>query len=519
MVAAVALAIAAKRARVPYNVALVVGGLLIAVSGVLPTAPRMNPEVVLLLGLPALLYEGGITADLSGIRANAVPIALLSVLGMGLAIAVTGVAAHLALGLAFGPALLLAAILSVTDTVSILYVFRRAPLPSRLAGVILGESLFNDGTALVAYGAIATFVAGTAVSLPGIGVMAAVATAGGIAVGLALGLAAAVVLRRTGDPLADIMVTTALAFAAFTVGEGLHVSGAIASVTAGLTTAASLRQSLSPHSQVAIHSFWEYVAFGVNTFLFLSVGLSTNPASLLKHYPLILLALVCVFAGRSAGIYLPYLLLRLFGPVHWAPLRWQHAFVIGNIKGALSIALVLGLPAGAPSRELLIDVVFGVTFVSLVVQGPLLLASLRGLGLLRSDPVAAAIGEQQAVLITSQAARQELEGLHSAGLVPRDAYDHLRGEYQAAISVAERELRRLHDRHMAYGARLLLATRRRLIDAERTALAAARRAGLVPEETAARASQAIDARLLELDRILAEHRQREPGPAQRGEKA
>ncbi len=503
LVAATTLAITAKRANTPYNVALVVGGLLISVSGALPTLPPLDPEIVFLVCLPALLFEGGITADLAGIRANAVPITLLSTVGMLVAIGATGTAAHTLLRLAWGPALLLGALLAVTDTVSILYAFRRAAVPARLAGIMEGESLFNDGTALVAYGAIVAIVArGEAFSGPALASRLILVSAGGIAMGLAFGLTAGFVIRRTQDPLAEIMATSALAFAAYAAAEQVHASGVIAVVTAGLTVGATMRQAVAPQSRVAIASFWEYVAFGVNTFLFLSVGLATRPGSLWGHAREIGLAVLCVFAGRAVAMYIPFAILGVVRPADAVPARWQHVFVIGNIKGALSIALALGLPAATPARQLLVDVTFGVTFVSLVVQGLLLGRAIDWLGVAQKDPVAQRVAASQGRLIAARAARQDLEALFQAGLVPRAGYDALRSEYQVTIAATERELRVMLEQHLTQGARALLAARRRLIDVERTAIAGARRGGLLPEDVAERLLADIDARMLQLEVVL-----------------
>jgi monovalent cation:H+ antiporter, CPA1 family len=504
MVAALVLAIGAKRAHVPYNVALVVGGLLITLSHVLPEAPHLEPEVVFLVCLPALLFEGGFTAHLDSIRANLVPIALLATVGVLVAIGATGGFLHLALDLPWGPAVLLGCILAVTDTVSILFAFRRAPVPGRLSAIVLGESLFNDGTALVAYAAISGVVAGGAFTVPALAARVVLATAGGLAVGLALGMVGSFIIRRTEDPLAEIMATTALAFAAFVGAEELHVSGAIAGVTAGLTVGATARRTLSPSSQVAIHSFWEYMAFGVNTFLFLLVGLSSNPSTLLASAPQTAIAVACVFAGRAAAIYLPFLVLGWVKPSQRVPLRWQHVFIIGNIKGALSIALALGLPRDTPFRPLLVDVAFGVTFISLVAQGLMLGRALDWLGLTHRDALALAVAEHQAKLITARAARAELDNLLAAGMVPRMAYERLRSEYQVTIADAEREIRRIQERNLAQGARLLLAVRRRLIDAERAALTAAERTGLLSREVAERHLLRLDERTLGLDHLLQE---------------
>src|SRR5215469_17197090 len=426
MVAALVLAIGAKRARVPYNVALVVGGMLITLSHILPEAPHLEPEVVFLVCLPALLFEGGFTANLDSIRANLLPIALLATVGVLVAIGATGWFLHLALALPWGPAVLLGCILAVTDTVSILFAFRRAPVPGRLSAIVLGESLFNDGTALVAYAAISGIVvAGGAVAVPVLAAKVVLATAGGLAVGLALGMVGSFIIRRTEDPLAEIMATTALAFAAFVGAEELHVSGAIAGVTAGLTVGATVRKTLSPTSQVTLDSFWEYVAFGVNTFLFLSVGLSTSPGTLFSAAPQTAVAVACVLAGRAVAIYLPFLFLRWLQPSQAVPFRWQHVFVLGNIKGALSIALVLGLPKDTPFRTLLVDVAFGVTFISLVAQGLFLGRALNLLGLIRRDPLASAVAEQQAKLVSARAAHAELETLLANGMLPRMAYERL----------------------------------------------------------------------------------------------
>jgi CPA1 family monovalent cation:H+ antiporter len=503
MVVAIVVAIGAKRARIPYNVALVVGGLLISVGNLLPGVPPLKPEVVFLVCLPLLLFEGGITADLGNVRANSVPITTLATLGMVLAIGATGASLHWLLNLGWGPALLLGAILSVTDTVSVLYAFRRAPVPQRLSGIMQGESLFNDGTALVAYAAIAAVVAGgKAPSFALVGGQVVLASVGGGVIGLALGLVASFVIRRTEDPLAEIMATTALAFASFVAAEQVHLSGAIAAVTAGLTVGVTLRRDVSPQSQVAIHTFWEYAAFGVNTFLFLSVGLTTRPEVLLANLPQTGVAFACVIVGRAVAVYLPFLLLRWLSPAASVPLRWQHVFLVGNIKGALSIGLVLGLPANTPSREMLVSIAFGVTFFSLVGQGLMLGGVLRRMGLIEEDPVALDVADQQARLIASRAAHHELEELHSQGLVPRGAYDHLRSDYQVNIARAERELRRLNEQHLAQSARSLIAVRRRLIDAERTALLGARRNGLIPESTAERVLARLDERTLELEHAL-----------------
>lgn len=503
LVAAVAVAIAAKRARIPYNVALVVGGMLLALGNVFPQMPRLEPHFVFLICLPVLLFEGGITADFRSIKANLFPIVMLATVGMGLAVFVTGAAVHTVLGYAWGPALLMGCMLAVTDTVSILFAFRRAPVPGRLAGIIQGESLFNDGTALVLFAALVGVVtAGGDAAIAAVTAKVVLVSVSGLAVGLAVGLLGAMVIRWTRDPLAEIMATTALAYASYALAEEFHASGVIAAVTAGLVVGTTLRRDLMPQSQVAIHSFWEYVAFGVNTFLFLSVGLSTDPRSLYDNLPAILAAMGCLIVGRAAGVYVPFLLIRGIRPAEAIPLRWQHVFLTGNIKGALSIALALSLPESTPMRDVLVNVVFGVTFLSLTVQGLSLPWTMRKLGLVSEDAYLKEVSAQQGALIGARAAQRELDELIAAGLVSRTDFERLRSVYQTRIAAAERELRRLQDKHLTEGARSLLATRRRLVDAERAGIAKAVRGGLLPEDAGEHLGAALDRDIMNIEHAL-----------------
>lgn len=504
LVAATLLAMAAKRAEVPYNIALVVGGMVMTVSGVLPDLPRLDPEIVFYICLPALLFEAGITADFQRIKANAANIVLMSVAGTLLAIAVTGLGLTALLGLPLISAFILAALLGGTDTVSILYTFRRLPSPQRLRDLMEGETLFNDGAMLVAYAAVVGVLVGTAEpSILSMGTSVVISTLGGLVIGVALGLLGGVVVRQAQEPLAEIMATTAVAFTAYGVGAALNVSAAIAAVAAGIAVGISLRREGRAQSRVAITSFWEYVAFGVNTFLFLSIGLSTSLDSLLSHITEISLGVLCMFGGRAVSIYVPFFALRRLRPSLAVPTRWQHIFVLGNIKGALAVALALGLPATTPERALLVDVAFGVTFFSLVVQGLLLSSAMTRLGLSAEDPTLVRIGLEQGRLIAARAGRRELDVLREAGLMSKALYDLLMSDYQVAIAGAERGLRELHGRHIAQSATFLLTTRRRLIDAERAALETARRSGLLPEAAASELLADVDKRLVELERVLA----------------
>ena len=153
-----AVAIVARRISVPYNVALVVVGLVLVLLKVLPETP-MDPGVVLMVFLPILIFQGALSADATSLRQAARPILALAVPGVAMSLLATAAIASWEIGLPFSVALLLGAILAITDTVSVLLAFRSVRVPHRLAAIMEGESLFNDGTALVLVGVAATVVA------------------------------------------------------------------------------------------------------------------------------------------------------------------------------------------------------------------------------------------------------------------------------------------------------------------------------------------------------------------------
>lgn len=498
------LAIVAKRIRVPYSAALVVGGMVVTVSGAIPEIAPLNPDLVFYLFLPALLFDGGLAADLDSIRRNVVPIAMLAVVGTLLAIGVTGLVLTLVLPVPVIASLLLASLLGGTDTVAILFTFRRVSVPRRLRDIMEGETLFNDGATLVAYSTVVGLVAAT--SMPSVGALAGayvITMLGGALIGLVVGVIGSTFVRQAEDPFAEIAATVAIALGANAAGVALGVSGAIAAVASGLVVGRTTRAHLSAQSIVAIRTFWDYIAFGANTFLFLSIGLSTSLSSILTHLPEIAITLGAMFVGRAVAVYGPFLLMRVARRPGIPALRWQHIFVFGNVKGALAVALALALPA-MPDRDLLVDIAFGVSFVSLIGQGVTLPIVIRALRVARVDAGRRELAVYQARLVAARAARNELDTLRDAGAISKAGYDAVAGEYQVEAAKAERKLRLVHEQRLAEAARVVVGVRRRLVDAERAAVESARRSGLVSEQAATEVLAELGDKLVELDRLVEE---------------
>jgi CPA1 family monovalent cation:H+ antiporter len=483
-------AIGAKRVGVPYNAALVVVGLLLVFTDVLRNTP-MDPEVILIAFLPLLVFEGALSADADALRRAARPILALAVPGVAISLLGTAAVATYALDLPFSTALLLGALLAITDTVSVLLAFRGVRVPHRLAAIMEGESLFNDGTALVFVTLTARVVASGRFDLVETFRALGVAMLGGAALGVAFGAIGAAVLRGTPDHLTAILASAVLVLATSLVAERLHASPVIAVVVAGVMVGGAARRHLEPSRVLALQGFWETSGFGLNVLLFLLVGMQIQAETLLAEASSIALALVALHAGRAVAVYGCFAVLRAAtGEV--VPPRWQHVMVLGNIKGALSMAAVLSLPSGFAHRERLVTIVFGVTFVTLMTQA---LPFQRLLKLLRVTAAAidAGVDAAKGLLVAARRGQAELDDLLAAGLVSRRDHAERRAMFQRQVIDAEAVLRRRHGeaaRDHVVEVSLLTAQKAALLDAARR--------GLIGGDTAQAQVNEIDRAVLDL---------------------
>jgi CPA1 family monovalent cation:H+ antiporter len=482
-----AVAIGAKRISVPYNVALVVVGLLLVLMNVLPETP-MEPGVVLLVFLPILVFQGALSADDTSMRRAARPILALAVPGVALSLLATAAIAAWELGLPFPIALLLGAVLAITDTVSVLLAFRSVRVPHRLAAIMEGESLFNDGTALVLVSLAATVVMQGSADPVQIARMLVIAIAAGALLGTAFGTLGAQVLRRAPDDLTAILASLVAVFATSLLTEHLGGSAVIAVVVAGVLIGHEMRARLEPSRVLALQSFWEIAAFVLNVWLFLLVGMQLRSDLLLREAWPIALAVVALHAGRAVAVY------GCFGALHLAgdgvPLRWQHVMVFGNVKGALSMAAVLALPQGIAYRERLIAIVFGVTLVTLVTQALPFRRFLTWLGVAGHTGGETA-DECKAVLIGARRAQAELDGLLASGLISRREHAERWAAFQRDIIGAERTLRMVGG-----GSATTDVAHLAVLAARKAAILDAARRGLITERTAGSQVAALDEQIL-----------------------
>ncbi|MBW4655820.1 MAG: sodium:proton antiporter [Kaiparowitsia implicata GSE-PSE-MK54-09C] len=502
LLVATGVALLSRRFRVPYVTGLVIAGL--AIAELLPQRVNLESSLILNLFLPILLFEAAINTDVSRLRSTVRPISLLAGPGVVLSSGITAAMLKLGLNLDWVQALLLGTILAITDTVSVIAVFKEVSAPAQLSTIVEGESLFNDGVALVLFSLLLQIHQQGSVTVADGLVQLAVVLVGGVLVGVALGYLSAELFRQTDDPLTSMLATAAVALGAYQLGELLQVSGVVAVVVAGLIIGnAGFSRRFSPSSRVTLYSFWEYAGFGVNTFIFLLIGMEVDLATLWRNLPAVLLAIAAYQLGRMLSVY------PLMVPLGWLdrtiPLKWQHVLFLGNIKGSLSMALAISLPVTLPGRSTLIALVYGAVLLSLLVQGlslPWLVKQLKVAPLSKSRH---RVEELQAQLITAKAAQDELEELLKTGVLPKSVYEEMRSRYQVQVAHAERALRDIYNQRIdsravrANELPRLNAIRRQLLLAEKDALNEARRKRIISEAIVRSRLQIIDAQLLQLD--------------------
>ena len=501
LLAASIIAVVAARLRIPYTVALVVGGLVLGsfhlpiVHTLFANSPDwLTPDVSLVIFLPALLFEGSLKIQLRQLRECVVPICLLATVGILAATLISGFVVHWALGIPVLIALVFGAIVSATDPISVLAIFKHMAVDKRLAIIVEGESLFNDGTAVVLYGILVGAVASSRLNiLTGIRDFA-VAVAGGAAVGAILGFACSRLTRRLDDPEIEITLTTIAAYGSYLFAQSLHLSGVIATVAAGLMIGNfGVRKGMSWRTRIALWSFWEYASFLINSILFLLIGLQVRVGDLFHMWKATLLTIAAVLAGRVLTVYGIVPVSNLFSAK--IPFRWQHVMVWGGMRGALALALVLSIEKSFPYRSQLLTLTFGVVAFTIVVQGITMTPLIRWLGVAKTSDDDYSRARVRQVAIAS--ASSELDSMAARQLISRPVHKQLQEELDARLERVNIAVdSALGDNQDRLSEEFQVA-RARLKNAERGAIEQAMQDGWISTNTAAKMLEEADLKLTE----------------------
>ena len=515
LISAAALLILAGPLRIPYPILLVLGGLLLGFG---PGVPKltMPPELVLVGILPPLLYVQAYSTGLRELRQNIRPISLLAVGLVGLTTVGVALVAHAITGLGWAESFVLGAVVSPTDPIAATAIGRRLGVPRRLIDIVEGESLVNDGTALVLLRtAIVVAVAGTFSPWEAAGSLV-LNVVGGIAVGLAVGYVIRRIRRPLDNPPLEVTIAFLTGYFAFLPASVLGVSGVLAVVTAGVYMGWYTPELTTVQTRLQARGFWEIVTFLLNVLLFGLVGLQLRPIidGLSGHagWALVGDAVVIVLAVIALRIiwvfpatYVPRWLspsLRERDPS--PPLRYPAFIAWNGMRGAVTIAAALLVPletdAGAPfpGRDLIIFFAFAVVLATLVVQGLSLPLAIRWLRLEADDSVAES-EEAHARVTAAEAALQRLDELVAEGRVLDDSAKRLRGQYRFRIDRFSARFDPDGDGKLERRSIKYQRVRRELLEAERNAVVELRNTGEISDEVMRRIEGDLDLEVSRLD--------------------
>jgi Na+:H+ antiporter len=372
-----------RRLHVPYSVGLVATGIVLAMSP-LQLDLKLTKELIFTTLLPPLIFEAAFFLHWQELRRDFWVITTLASLGVVLSAAITAVGMHYLADWQWIGALVFGVLIAATDPVSVIATFKEAGVHGRLRILVEAESLFNDGVAAVLFGVVIAIAAGQAVTPAFVGLALLQTVGGGILCGGLIGWALLFLAGRTTDHLVEITFTTIAAYGSFLVAEHFHVSGVLATLTAGLIMGnIGTVRAISTRGREAVESFWEYVAFVANSLIFLLIGVREEQQHFSELWLAALLAIVLVMIGRAVAIYPTCALFagsRLRVSAHH-----QHVLVWGGLRGALGLALALGLPDDIPQHDAIITVAFAVVAFSIFAQGLTMTPVLRRMGEIPGD--------------------------------------------------------------------------------------------------------------------------------------
>ena len=378
-------AIVTQRIRVPYTAALLLVGVGLGAMHIVDL-PHLTKELLFALFLPGLLFEAAYHLEVRELRENAWAIGALAVPGVAVAIALTALllmagAELLGAGAEVGwtTALVFGGVIAATDPVAVTALFREVAAPRRLHVLVESESLLNDGTSIVFLTLMLSYFAGEAPTAAALVIGFLRIAGGGAIVGLVIGWGISHIRTRLDDAAIEITLTTIAAYGAFVLAEHFHCSGVIATVAAGVVCGQTGRHhSMTAGTREAVDSFWEWLAFALNSAVFLLLGAELSGSAFLREWPLILVGALAALGGRAVVVGAVGLLLGRTR--ERIPRAWSVVLVWGGLRGALSLVLALAIPASLGNRPLIVALTAGSVMLSLVGQGATMPALLRQLG-------------------------------------------------------------------------------------------------------------------------------------------
>lgn len=423
--------------KIPYTLLLVIVGLGLAFVDV--RLVSLSPELILEIFLPPLLFEAAWNIRWRDLRRDLIPVSLFAVVGVVISVLGIAVAINQLTGLALTTALLVGASLAATDPVSVIALFRELGADKRLKTLMEGESLFNDGVAVVAF----ILLVGLPLGVEEFAISTSIArffvfVGIGIGVGCLVGFGISFLTQRFDLPLVEQSLTLVSAYGTYLIVEELGGSGVIGVVTVGLILGNfGSRIGMNPRTRLIVSEFWDFLAFFVNSIVFLLIGDQVNFTNLGQNLKLIAVAIGAVLITRAISI---YGLAAISNGLVKSQISWQKQTVLwwGGLRGSVSIALALSVPVVLDARQDIIDIVFGVVLFTLLAQGLTTRFLLDKLNLIGDQPLRQKYSEALARRVALNRVKDYL-----VKAVAADEIDTEYGGYQAKL--VEGQLERIKE--------------------------------------------------------------------------
>ncbi len=484
-------AIAARRFRVPYTVGLVIIGLILTLLN--PQQVEITPQIIMLLLVPPLVFEAAFHIRFDDLRRDFWLVLLLAVPGVVLTTLLVGWLVSWGTGLALQAALVFGALVAATDPVAVVALFRRLGAPRRLQVLLESESLLNDGTAIVMFGLMITTALQGRFDLRQSASQFITVSGGGVVVGLIFGLSISQFVKRIDDALVETTLTTVLAFGSYLLAETLHVSGVLAVVTAGIVSGNTSHRYMSATTRIVVFNFWEYAAFIANSFIFLLIGLAIDLRLLVENWQAIGWAILAAQVARLASIYG----FSLFG--REISFKWKHVLFWGGLRGAITLALALGLPREGifvAERGRLQAMAFGLTLFSLLVQGLSMDWLIKRLKLIVRSPAQAEYELRHARFVAARAGHDHLRRRSQEGIISEHTWQKLSSLFKQKSDALMDEVKQVMTSEPDVEAEELDIAYREALRAQRAALAGLLRDGVISEEAYSQLVGEVDEALM-----------------------
>jgi len=391
LILVVVITLIARQVNFPSTIAFIFAGLL-AASVPRISLPELSPEIFLTVLLPPILFTETLTMDIDGLIDDSDTILTYAVAGTALMVTAIGVYTHYVFGMGWLEAFMLGIIIAPTDPVSVIATFKRLGVIRRFQLIVAGESLFNDGVAIVIYSILLTIIEAGSISALDVLTTTIIKVFGGIILGYVAGYIVHLIMCWTDDLYVKTLLTFIIAFGVFRLAEQFHASGVIAVVLAGLILNYRCRNygGIGEKAEESLEIMWEFVGFIASSFAFIFIGVSLE-IDLLFSFALQILGLSIVSVIFRYGMI--DIIARILEEYRGKriPTNWRAGMTWSGLRGAVSIVLVLGITGiDLPNEQLLLALTYGIVLSTNLIQGlsmPILIKRLNLFSSTRSPVV------------------------------------------------------------------------------------------------------------------------------------